>query len=688
MDADLVESIGTEREITNNQQHIMKIRRYILAAAAALAGVVAAQAQELKTEVFDVLDLDAPGLEQVKALHLQGQDAQAAEALLTYYRARKDVHTPEISDPKKVKITKEEQQWADDGLQHTFFVHKGYQPSYNYGEDINWRYWPVQDNELRWQLHRHKWWIPMGKAYQLSGDEKYAEEWTRQYIDWIRKNPNFTMTAKEKETATDQQLDDLQNTRYAWRPLEVSTRIQDQTNMFMLFLESPHFTPEFLTEFLVNYHRHADYILNNYSEGGNHLLFEAQRMIYAGTFFKELKDAKTWRDSGIDVLNKQIKIQVYEDGGQFELCPNYHLASIGIFLKALAVADMNGFRSAFPQSYTDTIEKMIEFYANICYPDYSNPCFSDAKLRAKSEMIKNYKQWSKIFPDNAFIKYLATQGKEGQLPEYKSKGYLKTGFFVFRNSWANDAVQMVVKAGPPAFWHNQPDNGTFELWYNGSKLFADSGSYVYQGSKEVNELRNWFRATNSHNTLTLRGEDLEKTDSKTLLWQPEGDVQILVTENQSYKNLKHRRSIFFVDGSYFVIVDEAIGKAQGPVSLYYQMPKGKVENSREDMHFATQFDKESNMKLQVFSPDGLSMKKEEGWLSEAYRQRVKRMKVSFTIRKETVEPVRYITVIVPKKEAGNNPAIRAKFMGGFNDNGVKVQVKVGKEKKILEYKLD
>ena len=35
-----------------------------------------------------------------------------------------------------------------------FFVHKGYQPSYNYGKDINWQYWPVQDNELRWQLHR------------------------------------------------------------------------------------------------------------------------------------------------------------------------------------------------------------------------------------------------------------------------------------------------------------------------------------------------------------------------------------------------------------------------------------------------------------------------------------------------------------------------------------------------------
>ena len=31
---------------------------------------------------------------------------------------------------------------ADEALQHTFFAHKGYQPSFNYGEDIDWRYWP------------------------------------------------------------------------------------------------------------------------------------------------------------------------------------------------------------------------------------------------------------------------------------------------------------------------------------------------------------------------------------------------------------------------------------------------------------------------------------------------------------------------------------------------------------------
>ena len=670
----------------------MMKRIFILIVAILAGSAAAAQVPELKPEVFDLLDLDRPGLEQVKALRSEGKDSEAAAALLDYYKNRKGIRTPEIRDVKKVKINKEQQQWADDALNHTFFAHKGYQPSYNYGEDINWRYWPVEDNELRWQLHRHKWFAPMGRAYRVSGDEKYAIEWTKQYIDWIRKNPYVKISKAEYEITNDSQLkDDAENSRYAWRPLEVSHRLQDQPVQFQLFIDSPAFTAEFLTEFLVNYHRHAEHIISNYSKQGNHLLFEAQRMLYAGTFFPEFKKAETWRQSGVEVLNREINVQVYDDGGQYELCPHYHLAAINIFIKALEVADVNGFRNAFPQSYIDTIEKMIEFYTNISFPDYTNPCFSDAKLVTKKEMLNNYKNWSKLFPDNGLIRHMATEGAEGALPEYLSKGYLTSGFFVFRNSWDSDAIQMIVKAGPPAFWHNQPDNGTFELWYNGKNLFQDSGSYIYAGKGEVMEERNWFRRSSVHNTLTLGNKNFETTDSKTLLWQPEGEIQILVTENQSYKNLKHRRSIFFVDGSYFVIVDEAVGDAKGSVNLHYQMPRsGKttIENTAEEMYFATNFTEGSNFRLECFGPEGMTKKKEEGWQSPAYKKKYKRMNVSYNVRKEAGEPVRYITVIALKENGGNNPKMSAKFLDKtFDEGGLKLQVKCGKDKRTLEYNL-
>lgn len=643
-----------------------------------------ANAQELKSEAFSLLNLNHPGLEKVKALHEEGKDEEAAKALLQYYRTRTDVKSPDI-DLQNLKISAQEQKWADDGLEHTFFVHKGYQPSYNYGKDINWEYWPVKDNELRWQLHRHKWFTPMGKAYRISGDEKYAKEWTMQYIDWIRKNPLTPMTKEHYELISAGEVKgNAENVRFAWRPLEVSNRLQDQTSQFLLFVPSPSFTPEFLTEFLVNYHKHAVHILGNYSDQGNHLLFEAQRMIYAGAFFPEFKDAATWRKSGIDILNREIHVQVYPDGGQFELDPHYHLAAINIFCKALRMADVNGFRNEFPQGYLDTIESMITFYSNICFPDYSNPCFSDAKLGEKPAEVKNYKDWTKIFPGNEQIRWFATEGREGKRPENLSKGFLKSGFFTFRNSWDKDATVMVLKAGPQGFWHCQPDNGTFELWFNGKNLFPDSGAYVYAGEGEVMKLRNWFRQTMVHNTLTLDNKTLETTESVTKHWQPEGDVQILVTENPGYKDLKHRRTVFFVDNTYFVIVDEAAGAAQGEVNLHYQLCEGNVNLDPKTLTVTSDFEGNSNVKLQCFAPKGTTLKTEEGWRSTAYRKRVERTAVAFNVNKDNAEAVRYITLIYPTENSAKAPKLEAKFKNKkFDENALEVEVKIdGKKRKL------
>lgn len=668
----------------------MKIINIILPLAALVVSAGTLGAQELRHEVFDMLNLDRPGLEMVKASHESGDDSAAATALLEYYRGRKDICTPEIRNVKKVKINKEQQKWADDALQHTFFVHKGYQPSFNYGEDIDWKYWPVQDNELRWQLHRHKWFVPMGYAYRVSGDEKYAKEWVYQYMDWIRKNPYVKISKEEYEITTDSKLKaDAENARFAWRPLEVSHRLQDQCLQFQLFIDSPYFTPEFLTEFLVNYHQHAVHIMGNWSKQGNHLLFEAQRMLYAGAFFPEFKEADSWRQSGVDVLNREIGIQVLPDGGDYELDPHYHLAVIQIFLKSLRIADLNGFRNDFPQSYQDTVEKMVMWYLNICFPDYTNPCFSDAKVTDRRELTNDLKQWTEVFPDNQTIRWFATDGAEGSLPDYLSKGFTDSGFFVFRNGWGSDAMQMDVKAGPAGEWHAQPDYGTFELWYNGKNLFQDSGSYVYEGKDpEVMEWRRWFRASAHHNTLTMDGKDVDKVASETLLWQPEGNVQILVTEHPSYPGLTHRRSIFFVNNDYFVIVDEAVGQKKGWVNLNWQMPRGNVPNSREDMTLHSDFDGDSNFMMRCFGPEGMSMKKEPGWQSSAYMKKVQRMHVSFNVKKNGNEPVRYITVIHPKQDAGYE-TISAKFTDkGFSNSGMSLEVKVGKGKKVkLGYKL-
>lgn len=650
-------------------------------------GSVSAKADKetVNKEAFELLNLDYPGLEAVKAQYQKGKLKKAAQLLLDYYRNRKGVVDPDL-DLNNIKVNKREQQWADDALEHTFYVHDGYQPAYNYGKDINWRYWPVKDNELRWQLHRHKWFTPMGKVYRITKDEKYAEEWKAEYLDWIKKNPMVDVSNNQFEMKDNKNLaDDVENARFAWRPLEISHRIQDQIHQFALFYVSPSFTPEFLTEFLWNYHRHADYILHHYSKAGNHLLFEAQRMFFAGTFFPEFKDAKTWQQSGIDILNREIKKQVYDDGGQFELDPHYHLACIGIFTRAIEIARANNNMKVIPQSYIDTVEKMITFYSNICFPDYSNPCFSDAKRGDRQAEMRNYRYWAKLFPNNQAIKWFATQGKQGTKPQNLSRGFLTTGFFTFRNGWDMTSTVMVVKAGPKGEWHAQPDNGTFDLWFNGVNLFPDSGSYIYAGPGDVQKQRDWFRSTQQHNTLTLDGKNLESTESHTLLWQPEGNEQVLVTENQSYKNLKHRRTVFFVDQKYFVLVDEAIGDATGKLDLHYLLTDGDTETDNATGTIRTKYTKNSNVMVQCTGSQKLDINKTDGFYSLAYRKKTARPNFAFTTEKKTAEPVRFVTVIYPDKSVEGYKAT-GKIISA-TDKSMKVEVSVNGEKKTLSWEI-
>ncbi|MEI8087869.1 MAG: alginate lyase family protein, partial [Paludibacter sp.] len=552
-------------------------------------------------------------------------------------------------------------------------------------------YWPVKDNELRWQLHRLKWFIPMGKAFRLTGDEKWAQEWVFQYLDWIKKNPLIekkkTENLSKEQALNEDNKVDLDNMRYAWRPLEVSNRLQNQYAYFQLFNNSKNFTPEFFSMFLVNNYKHANYIIRNYSEQGNHLLFEAQRILYAGILFPEFKDAPAWRKSGIDILNNEMDVQIYDDGMQNELDPMYHLAMINVFCKAMTMADINGYRAEFPQKYKDTIEKMIMAYYGILLPDLSLPMFSDTHEMNASEVIKNSKDWAKLFPANEQIRFFATQGKEGKAPISGLIAMKTSGFYSLRNSWDNDATAMIYKGGPAGEWHCQLDNGTFNLMVKGRNFFPDAGSYSYGGDAEVMKMRDWFRQTKVHNTLTLNDKNLIKADTKCLLWKSDKNVDMLVTENPSYRNLTHRRSVFFLDKKFYVIVDEAIGEAVGKVGIHFQMCEGDVKLNLDEQKAFTNFNDGNNLIVKTISEQKQTMNEEEGWISYESKEKKSRKAFAFNVDKQNEKPVRFITVILPVEDAKKSPEIKAEFDKTSTENGLQVTVKVGKQSYKLNYQL-
>lgn len=207
--------------------------------------------QSVDKSIFTALNLDYKGLERVKQEYNAGNYDKAAAELLSYYRSRKGIVNPHV-DLSNVRISDKEQKWADLALEHKFYAHEGYEPLF-YGKDtINWNYWPVKDDEQRLQFHRHQWYVPMGKAYYLSKNEKYAADWTKVYLDWVANNP-----VPEKIDKAKLRQDPFREWRYtdpnryfAWRHLGSSQRMADHYAYMLYFINSPSFTPAFLTQFL------------------------------------------------------------------------------------------------------------------------------------------------------------------------------------------------------------------------------------------------------------------------------------------------------------------------------------------------------------------------------------------------------------------------------------------------------
>jgi heparan-sulfate lyase len=586
------------------------------------------------------LDLNTPGLEKVKSLI--NDPLMAAGELLKYYRDRYIVKHPVDRHSKPVMLGKcaneKDIKIADDALKHIFIGQSNYQP-YFCGNDIHWDTSPVPDNEWVWQLNRMYFWESMGLAYWHTNDEKYAQEWCFQLVDWIRKNPCDSGHI------------------YAWRSIEAGIRGYSWTGLFQRFLDAPSFTREVLVAFLNSCYNHAAYLMTQYSKGSNWGLMEAEGLAFIAMTFPEFQDSKAWRDEAILRLNNEIQNQVYSDGHQRELSMDYHLGCIGWFIHTYDLAKMNGQNDAFPESYFKIIEKMCEVPMKLGFPDGTTPQFGDSWTGTPGQIWSDLMIWAKLFNREDF-RYVASEGKEGKKPEATAFALEKSGFYSMRSGWDKNDICMVLKCGPDGGFHCQPDNGTFELYAGGRHLMPDAGSYIYGGDPENRE---WFRQTKVHQTLTLNGNNSAYAP-KLLLWKPGMNLDVLVVENASYTNLTHRRSVLFVDKKYFVIIDEAFGEGTGDVDLHFQLAPGNAIFDNEKFSVRTDFKDGWNVFVQTTKQKGMKLEREKGQVSFVYTKKEPRPAFCYSLHKEIKETgVRFVTIVAPY--GGSQPRMNVRIIG-------------------------
>lgn len=598
------------------------------------------------------LNLHGNGLEQVAGSLTNPQ--QAAKELLNYYQSRSSATHPIDRNEKNNLLgncaDQKDFTMADNALKHVFVGQSAYPPHFC-GDDIDWSSSPVPDNEWVWQLNRMSFWNAMGRAYWHTNDEKYAKEWCNQLVDWIRKNPN----------------DDAHS--YAWRSIEAGIRGYRWTELFQRFIDSPHFTPEVLVAFLNSCFDHAEFLMTQYRTGSNWGLMEAEGMAFLAITFPDFKNAEIWRTEAIRRLTNEISIQVYADGHQRELAIGYHVGCINWFLRTYELAQLNGIEDAFPDSYLERVELMCEVPLKIGMPDGTNAQFGDAWAGSPEQHGDRFLTWAKMFDRDDFL-YLATQGKEGTLPESTAFALEDSGLYSMRSSWEKDAICLVLKCGPDGGGHCQPDNGTFELYAGGRNLMPDSGSYIYSGDPEN---RAWFRQTKVHQTLTLN-EANSIYAPKLVLWKPGNDLDVLVVENASYDDLSHRRSIFFVDKKYFVVVDEAFGNAIGDVDIHFQLAPGDAIFDHKKLSVRSDFEEGWNILVQAKTQESLTLEEEEGQVSFRYTKKEPRPAFRYRMRKESNEEICFVTLVAPYEN--QMPIISAEVIRQSKRRSSKIQLEI------------
>ncbi len=617
------------------------------------------------------LDLSKPGLEKVKQSAKNPE--KAATELLKYFSNRTSVKHFIERDSRTTALgniaTEKDFESANNALKHIFIGQSAYPPCFC-GDDIDWGTRPVPDNEWVWQLNRMGFWESMAKVYWHTGDEKYAKEWCFQLLDWTRKNPRD----KEHE--------------FAWRSIEAGIRGYNWTGLYQRFIDSPSFTPEVLVAFLNSMFDHAGFLMSKYSTRSNWGLMEAEGMAFIAITYPEFMDSEKWRNEAFRRLNNEINLQVYPDGQQRELAMGYHIGCINWFLRTYELAHLNNIENAFPQSYLETIELMCEIPMKLCHPDGTNAQFGDSWAGTPGQYSERFAEWAEKFNRQDFL-FLATEGKEGKKPDSTAFALPQSGLYSMKSGWDKNAISMVLKCGPDGGGHCQPENATFELYAGGRNLMPDAGSYIYSGDPEN---RAWFRQTKIHQTLTLNGEN-SKYAPKLLLWKPGENLDILVVENQSYENLAHRRSVFFVDKKYFVIVDVAIGNATGEIDLHFQLAPGAAPalsadrvSNRGNLSVASDFKEGWNVLVKTIPQSGIELLEEEGQVSFLYTKKEPRPAFCYRLKKnQNQDKIQFVTLVVPFEKIA--PEIRVNDFSVTPD-GINIEITENGIKKNVGYKLN
>ncbi|MCC6390516.1 MAG: alginate lyase family protein [Bryobacterales bacterium] len=621
----------------------------LLAGAASVAWAQPALSPCPPERVLEHLDLDRPGLGPVR--EAAGNHALAMARLLDYYRTRKKVrYDTRISPADAAEIAS-----ARATLAHVLDAGLGYPPQ-RYGADINWMADPVRDIEWVAGVQRFYWQTPLLRAWVSTHDTAYARGWMDLTADWIGKHP-------------------VDPKHFAWLDIQVGIRAARFAEAFDLLRTSPAMDAGFLQTLLASVYDHGRKMsLYPRTTPHNKAVIEAVGLLRLGVMFPEFKDSGRWTSKAWEVLSDNLPRQVTPEGVQREWTPNYHQLVASLMLHTLLLADANGLPA--PPPLRDLTAKMFDVWFAMTAPDGWQPMFGDGRRPPEGKPDpSDLLLAARLFDRPEF--FAVTDSGKASAPHWLSRAFPESGMYFFRSGWDRDATYLALHSSPPAISaHDQPDNGTFELYAGRRWLIEDSGSFAYPDTPFANE-RDWFSRTAAHATLTLDGAN-SRNAHRHLLWRTGAAGDTLVFENESYPRLTHRRTVFFTGRRWFVFVDEALGDAPGRLELRFPFPPGTIQVDRREKWARTGFAQGANLLVWAPPESQASLEIEDGQISYTLNHKQTRQVALY--RHQHPAPAVFVTLLAPYDGAQPpRPSVRIKGTFQPGQPRVELDVAIGKE---------
>jgi hypothetical protein len=497
----------------------------------------------------------------------------------------------------------------------------------------------VGDHKTIWEVNRHQYFVELGQAYALTGDERYATTFGSHVESWIAAN-----RAK---------------VGINWASsLEVSFRAMSWIWALHFFRASDALTPALHSRvlgYLYLHARHIERYLSTYFSPNTHLTGEALGLCMLGHAFPCFRASARWRELGWSILEAESARQIRDDGVYFEQSTWYHRYTTDFYLQGIILRDAGG--HAVDSAVRARCEAAVDHLMHVARPDGTMPLVGDddgGRLTrldpsdagdvhptlCTAAVVFGRGDFAAIAGDLALETAWLT-GVDGVrrfdeldrvTPKMMSRGFPDGGYFTLRDRWDRTANWSLIDCGPHGatannYGHAHADALALEVYAGGRPVLVDPGTYAYSGAE-----RDTFRGTAAHNTVVVDGQS-SSVPSAPFRWETaaRSRSQVWVThprfdyfrgEHDGYARLHrpatHRRAVLFLKRRYWVVRDTVGSESPHDVELYWHSASGLVAVEQTGgVRLTEASDGRAVLGVQVLGGDG-TLNLETGWVTARF----------------------------------------------------------------------